>query len=178
MKLKYFFAKIKCRFSKDRREYMSDYFRKLGMNIGSGCNICSDISTTESYLVTIGSNVTVSTEVLLLTHDASIGKVLGKENGSDLLGKIVIGNNCFIGARSIILPGVSLTENIIVAAGSVVTKSFNEENIIIGGNPAKKIGDWEQFQIKNENNAFKLHGKKGKLAKEVVTKSIGKLINK
>lgn len=44
--------------------------------------------------------------------------------------------------------GVTLADNIIVASGSVVTKSFRENNIIIGGNPAKKIGNWEDFYNK------------------------------
>ena len=52
---------------------------------------------------------------------------------------VIIGEKCWIGMNSIILPGVKLANHIIVGAGSVVTKSFNEENIIIAGNPAKKI---------------------------------------
>lgn len=50
----------------------------------------------------------------------------------------IIGENCFIGEKSIILPGVILGNNVIVAAGSVVTKSF-DDNVLIGGNPAKII---------------------------------------
>ncbi len=49
---------------------------------------------------------------------------------------IRIGNNCWLGANCIILPGVELGDNVIVGAGAVVTKSF-PENVIIGGNPAK-----------------------------------------
>ena len=52
---------------------------------------------------------------------------------------IRIGDNCWIGANAIILPGVSLANHVIVGAGSIVTKSFEEDNIIIAGNPAKKI---------------------------------------
>ena len=52
-------------------------------------------------------------------------------------GPIIIGNNCWIGTNAILLPGVELGEHVIVAAGSVVTKSFKESNIVIGGNPAK-----------------------------------------
>lgn len=44
--------------------------------------------------------------------------------------------------------GVTLSDNIIVAAGSVVTKSFTDPYIIIGGNPARKIGTWEQYKVK------------------------------
>ena len=51
---------------------------------------------------------------------------------------IVIGENCWLGANSIILPGVTIGDNVIVAAGAVVTKSF-DSNITIGGCPAKII---------------------------------------
>lgn len=54
------------------------------------------------------------------------------------VGPIIIGKNCWLGANSIILPGVILGDNVIVAAGAVVTKSF-PSNVIIGGNPAKII---------------------------------------
>lgn len=51
---------------------------------------------------------------------------------------IIVGNNCWIGANAVILPGVHLGDNVIVAAGAVVTKSF-PSNTIVGGIPAKKI---------------------------------------
>ena len=73
-----------------------------------------------------------------------------------MFGKITIGNNSFIGARSVIMYGVELADNTIVAAGSVVTKSFLEGNIVIGGNPARVIGTWEKLRSKVEiygNNA-------------------------
>ncbi len=53
--------------------------------------------------------------------------------------KIEIHQHCWLGANSIILPGVILKKGTIVGAGSVVTKSFNDENIVIAGNPAKII---------------------------------------
>lgn len=93
--------------------------------------------TREPYLINIGNNVTVSTNVTFVTHDNSI-KLLYPEK-SDVFGKIVIGNNCFVGENVTILYGVTLADNIIVAAGSVVTKSFSNSNIIIGGNPAHII---------------------------------------
>lgn len=75
--------------------------------------------------------------------DCSQGKV------TDILAAISIGDKCFIGANSVILPGVTLANNVIMAAGSVVTKSFHENNIIIGGNPARVISTWEISLDKN-----------------------------
>ncbi|MBP1962310.1 acyltransferase [Paenibacillus aceris] len=150
--LRYFLAKLKYKLLGSNKEIINDYFRKHGMNIGTGTNLCSNIMTPEPYLISIGENVTISNNVQFITHDNSICKVL--PNMTDLFGKITIGNNCFLGARSVIMYGVELKHNTIVAAGSVVTKSFNESGIIIGGNPAKKLGNWETFSKKIESYAM------------------------
>ena len=52
---------------------------------------------------------------------------------------VSIGENCWIGMNSVILPGVCLGDKTIVGAGSIVTKSFPEGHCVIGGNPAKII---------------------------------------
>jgi acetyltransferase-like isoleucine patch superfamily enzyme len=52
---------------------------------------------------------------------------------------IVLGERCWIGMNSVILPGVILGDNTVVAAGAVVTKSFEEGHCIVGGVPAKII---------------------------------------
>jgi acetyltransferase-like isoleucine patch superfamily enzyme len=65
---------------------------------------------------------------MILTHDYC----------RSLHKKTHIGKNCFIGARSIILPGVSIGDHVIVGAGSVITKDV-KSNCIVAGNPAKII---------------------------------------
>lgn len=59
------------------------------------------------------------------------------------------GKKCWIGMNSIILPGVTLGDNTVVGAGSVVTKSFPEGNCVIAGNPAKKLKDILQLVPRN-----------------------------
>lgn len=63
-----------------------------------------------------------------------------KENykNHDKCRSIVIGKNCWLGTNCVILPGVVLGDNVIVAAGSVVTKSF-DSNSVIAGVPARII---------------------------------------
>ncbi|WP_368253629.1 DapH/DapD/GlmU-related protein, partial [Clostridium paraputrificum] len=59
-------------------------------------------------------------------------------SGTELGKPITIGDNCWIGGSATIVPGVTLGNNVVVAAGAVVTKSFGD-NVVIGGNPAKII---------------------------------------
>lgn len=151
------FGKIISLFGVSKKKWINRWFRKHGMKIGEKCTICCNILPSEPYLVTLGDNVTISSPVQLLTHDNSIIKLTAGEK-TDTFGRIKIGNNCFIGAGTIILPGVTLEENIVVAAGSVVTKSFLEKNIIIGGNPARKITTWDASLEKNIKYAQDIRG--------------------
>lgn len=112
-------------------------YRDMGAKIGENVRSFSPITSSEPYLIEIGNNVTISSEVNFITHDNSIGKII--PNMTDAFGKIIIKDNCFIGLGSILLPGIVIGENTIVAAGSVVTKSFATGNVVIGGNPAKII---------------------------------------
>lgn len=157
-KLRYCIRKILSRFSHNSHEYMNQYYRNMGVSIGENTHIFSEIITSEPYLISIGSNCTIATNVCLLTHDASIGVFMGRDQASDLCGEIVIGDNCFVGAGAIIMYGVHIPDNTIIAAGSVVTKSPEEEGLIIGGNPARKIGTIDAFLDKTKQNRFSLHG--------------------
>jgi len=87
--------------------------------------------------VRIGDNCMIGPRVSLFTAthptDAAT-RVSGLEFGKP----ISIGNNVWIGGHSVINPGVSIGDNVVVASGSVVTKSFGS-NLLIGGVPAKVI---------------------------------------
>ncbi len=148
----FWFARIKSKIFK-KHEILVDFYRKQGgASIGTNCLICTPVLTRESELISIGNNVTISTGVKFVTHDNSIKLV--RPGKSDLFGRITIGNNCFIGENSIIMYGVVIPDNTIVAAGSVVTKSVSESFKIIGGNPAKIIGDWDSYREKYKENAI------------------------
>lgn len=163
------------------------YYRHLGMSVGQNTHIFSRLISSEPFLISIGSNVTISIGVTLLTHDASIGPIVGRNVFSDIVGPINIGDNCFIGANSIILPGVSIPDGSIVAAGSVVTKTIispstntqpNNKGIIIGGNPARYICDTEVFVDKRKSNFLKLHGLPIAERKQVILQNEDKWIRK
>lgn len=69
-----------------------------------------------------------------------------------------IGDYCWIGMNSVVLPGVQLGDFTIVAAGAVVTKSFPEGYCVIGGNPAKKIKELEPSKCVRYRNKHEYHG--------------------
>lgn len=112
---------------------------KSGMKMGRNCYIKTRSIGSEPYLISLGNDVQITEGVRLANHGG--GWVFRKEYPNfDYFGKIIIGNNVYIGNSSIILPGVTIGDNVIVGAGSVVTKSI-PSNSIVGGNPARIIGE-------------------------------------
>ena len=91
MDLRYLFLEIKCFFSKDRNETINTFYRKQGMQIGIGTHVFSNLQSMEPYLINIGEHVTISTDVKLITHDASIGTVVSEPKVQTWLGKSVLG---------------------------------------------------------------------------------------
>jgi acetyltransferase-like isoleucine patch superfamily enzyme len=104
--------------------------RAMGIKVGKNIYIgkyCI-IDDTFPSLITIQNNVVISFGSTITTHDAT----------SNRIAPVVIKRGAFVGARSIILPGVTINENSIVGAGSVVTRNV-PSNTIVGGVPAKVI---------------------------------------
>lgn len=129
------------------------FYRKLGVKIGKRCTFIGDnISfSSEPYLINIGNDVRVSFDVCFITHDGGT-HVLRKQNPEVCIyGQIIVGNNVFIGARSIILPNTKIGNNSIVGAGSLVTKDI-PDNEVWGGIPAHKICTVDEYKKKNEKN--------------------------
>jgi len=125
--------------------WMEDYF-KAGLKMGKDCDINPGVAfdISHCWLIEIGDRVTIAPEAYILAHDASTFRDLGYTK----IGKVKIENGVFIGARALIMPGVTIGENAIVAAGSVVTKSV-EANTVVGGNPAKVIATADALMQKH-----------------------------
>lgn len=123
------------------------YARKKGVVIGQNCCIETKYFGTEPYLIRIGDHVQITEDVKFFTHGG--GWVLRVDYPDfDSFGKINIGNNVYIGNNALIMPGVTIGDNVVVAAGSVVTKSISSD-CVVGGNPAKFISSIEDYRDKN-----------------------------
>ncbi|WP_312789818.1 acyltransferase [Sphingobacterium sp.] len=122
------------------------YAKEVGVTIGENCSIRTRDFGSEPYLITIGNNVEIAARVRFYNHGAA-WLLRDLDPKFDFFGKIKIGNNVYIGENSIILPGVIIGDNVLIGAGSVVTKSI-PNGLIVGGNPARIIGDLEKFRSK------------------------------
>ena len=96
------------------------------------------------WLIEIGDNVTMAPRVHVLCHDASTKNTLGYTK----IGRVNIGNNVFVGADTVILPGVTIGNNVIIGANSTVTHDI-PDNTVVAGSPAKVICSFEEY-IKKE----------------------------
>ncbi|GAB6680991.1 hypothetical protein BOVMAS27_04600 [Streptococcus uberis] len=85
----------------------------------------------------IGKGSYVAPNVGIITTNHDVYNISAHSNGKD----IILGKECWIGMNAVILPGVVLGDHTVVAAGSVVTKSFQNGYCVIGGVPATKIKD-------------------------------------
>lgn len=107
----------------------------------------------EPYLISIGDKTTVSFDVAFVTHDAAT-RVLRNLDGFDkqtvLYGKINVGENCFIGCRSTILMGVTIGDNTIIGAGSVVNKDI-PSNVVAAGVPCKVLCTLDEYVKKHKD---------------------------
>lgn len=123
---------------------------KKGLKIGQNVHLGPEVIIDPSYcfLITIGDNVTLAPRVHLLAHDASMGVHLKRAK----MGEVKILNDSFIGAGTIVLPGVTVGPNSVVGAGSVVTRDV-PPGMVATGNPAKIVSTLEEFLQKHQQDA-------------------------
>ncbi len=122
-------------------------------NIGEGSRVMPPVTVVRGNSVKIGRNVTVMNNALFMaaggiTIDDDVmvaANVQLISNNHDMYDRQILTckpvrlkRNCWIGAGATILPGVTVGENAVVAAGAVVTKDV-EDNAVVGGNPARLI---------------------------------------
>lgn len=103
--------------------------------------------------VYLHNNIEIASGVKLVPHDAIHGvfnRMDGSNSFEEHIGRIEIYDNVFIGANSIILGPCKIGPNVVVAAGAVISGDI-PENSVVGGVPAKVIGDFEGLKKKRYN---------------------------
>jgi acetyltransferase-like isoleucine patch superfamily enzyme len=119
--------------------YGPSEIRRIGVSIGRNSRIGRNCSIDARSPLTIGDNVSVSPEVIILagTHDVNDPRFAPSPVGP---WAVAIGDYVWIGTRAMILPGVTVGRGAVVAAGSVVTKDVPPLTIVAGV-PARPIGN-------------------------------------
>ena len=114
-----------------RCDYGSNIF------LGEDCFINFNCTILDEAKVTIGNNAFLGPNISIFTacHPLQADK---RNKFIEWAEPVTIGNNVWIGGDVTILPGVTVGDNVVIGAGSVVTKRF-PSNVVIGGNPAKII---------------------------------------
>ena len=124
----------------------TEYARHIGVNIGEHNGIRYSHWSSEPYLITVGSHCQL-TDCKIHTHGGG-NFIRNKYPDFDMFGKVKIGNWCYIGSGAQIMPGVTIEDSVLVAAGSIVTKSI-PSGCIVAGNPAKIIGNVDDYIARN-----------------------------
>ncbi|EGR0111096.1 acyltransferase [Vibrio vulnificus] len=109
------------------------------LSIGNNSGIGEDSYIVCMDKVFIGDDVMIGPQVMILTggHGYKDENLLLRKQ-KIITKPVSIGNDCWVGSRAIILPGVTICDRVVIGAGSVVSKSI-ETSGVYAGNPAKKI---------------------------------------
>lgn len=134
-----------------------EYARSLGVTVGENCRLINVSFSSEPYLVKLGDRVS-ATATRFETHDGGVWVLRSKLPNIDVVAPITVGSNVFIGYGSILLPGVSVGDNVVIGAHSVVSKNI-PSNVVAAGIPArviKSISDYEVGVAKKIENTKNL----------------------
>ncbi len=133
------------------------FTRYLGVSIGKNSRFTGKKISfgSEPFLITIGDNVTITPGVKFQTHDGGVALFRKEYPGLNVFGKIKIGNNVFIGEDAMIMYGVSIGDNVVIGARSVVTKDV-PSNSVVAGVPAKIIKSLEDYKISSVNRGVQI----------------------
>lgn len=130
-----------------RGEFTTEKLISMGMTVGENFNRLHGVilDPGHCWLIEIGDHVTMAPRVHILCHDASTKQFLNYTK----IGRVTIGDNVFIGAESVVLPGVTIGNNVIIGANSTVTHDIPENSVAVGS-PARVICTLDEYLEKEK----------------------------
>lgn len=132
---------------------IAEIARRNGAIIGKDVHLMWEVvlDPAHAWHIEIGDQVTMAPRVHILCHDASTKMYLGYTR----IGKVKIGSRVFLGADSIVMPGVTIGDDVIVGAGSVVTRDIPSRSVACG-NPAAVTGTIDDYLARRQREFEKL----------------------
>lgn len=132
------------------------YAQKRGVVFGKNLHIYGKVNWgSEPWIITLGHNVYLTNNLTFITHDGGTLPLSKRINDLEITKPITIGHNAYIGVNCTILPGVTIGDNSIIGACSVVTKSI-PSNCVAAGNPARPIKTFNEYIEKLERESLHL----------------------
>lgn len=134
---------------KTAKEAEMDFLLSHGLKVGANFQSFTDypFDSNWPWLISVGDNVLVSTNVKILAHDASTNYA----GAHTKIGIVSIGDNVFIGSGTIVLCNTRIGSNVIIGAGSVVSHDI-PDNSVVAGNPARVVCTMDEFKRKHQDN--------------------------
>lgn len=120
--------------------------RSLGVTVGNDCRLIRVTFSREPYLVQLGDHVS-ATRTHFETHDGGVWVLRDTDPDIDIVRPIRVGNNVYFGHGCTVLPGVTIGDNVVVGAGSIVTRDI-PDNCVSAGIPARVIKSLDEYSDK------------------------------
>ena len=135
--------------SKRRTKYIVNH--NLFHSVGKNFFFQPRVIPADPELISFHDNVCVASNVTFITHDVSNLMLdnINEENYCYNSGCIEVMNNVFIGANTTILPNIRIGSNVVIAAGSVITKDI-PDNSVVAGVPAHVIETFDEYLEKRK----------------------------
>lgn len=148
------------------------YAKKIGVNMSSDVQIFGSSYSmfgTEPWLITLGSNVHITLDVKFICHDGGTLIFRNRIPDLEITKPISVGNNVYIGVRTLIMPGVIIGNDCVIGAGSIVTKNIPDNSVAVGI-PARVIKSSEEYFEKIKSESLHLGHLNGKEKAEELKK--------
>lgn len=142
----------------------NDYARSMGVKLGDNVRFYGmrpGSLGSEPWMISIGNNVYITAGFQFITHDG--GTLILRKEVPDLewSAPITIGDDVYIGLRTMIMPGVKIGNRVIIGAGSIVTKDIPDNSVAVGA-PARVIKTVDEYLEIMKNKSLKVGHLKGR----------------